>query len=80
MSAERKFTLEELKNYDGKDGRPAYIAYKDKVYDVTDDFLWAEGDHQGEHVAGRDLTEEMALAPHADDVLERVKQVGVLVK
>ena len=80
MSAERKFTLEELKNYDGKDGRPAYIAYKGKVYDVTDDFLWAEGDHQGEHAAGRDLTEEMALAPHGDDVVERVKLVGVLAK
>jgi predicted heme/steroid binding protein len=80
MSAERKFTLEELKNYDGKDGRPAYIAYKGKVYDVTDDFLWTGGDHQGEHAAGRDLTEEMALAPHGDDVVERVKLVGVLVK
>jgi predicted heme/steroid binding protein len=80
MSAERKFTLEELKNYDGKDGRPAYIAYKGKVYDVTDDFLWEGGDHQGEHAAGRDLTEEMALAPHGDDVVERVKLVGVLVK
>jgi predicted heme/steroid binding protein len=80
MSAERKFTLEELKNYDGKDGRPAYIAYKGKVYDVTEDFLWTGGDHQGEHEAGRDLTEEMALAPHGDDVVERVKLVGVLVK
>jgi len=80
MSAEGKFTLEELKKYDGKDGRPAYIAYKDKVYDVTEDFLWMGGDHQGEHVAGRDLTEDMALAPHGEDVLERVKQVGVLVK
>ena len=80
MSAERKFTVEELRNYDGKDGRPAFIAYKGKVYDVTDDFLWTGGDHQGEHAAGRDLTEEMALAPHGDDVVERVKLVGVLVK
>jgi predicted heme/steroid binding protein len=80
LSGERRFTLEELKQYDGKDGRPAYIAYKDKVYDVTDDYLWAEGNHQGEHAAGRDLTEEMALAPHGDDVVERVKLVGVLVK
>ena len=80
MSAERKFTLEELKNYDGKDGRPAYIAYKGKVYDVTDNFLWMDGDHQGEHAAGRDLTEEMAMAPHGEDVVERVKLVGVLVK
>jgi predicted heme/steroid binding protein len=80
LSGERRFTLDELKQYDGKDGRPAYIAYKDKVYDVTDDYLWSGGDHQGEHAAGRDLTEEMALAPHGDDVVERVKLVGVLVK
>ncbi len=80
LSSEKRFTLEELKEYDGKDGRPAYIAYKGKVYDVSDDFLWVEGDHQGEHVAGKDLTEEMAQAPHAEDVLERVPLIGVLVK
>jgi len=77
--AERKFTLEELKQYDGKDGRPAYIAYKGKVYDVTDDYLWIDGDHQGEHVAGKDLTEEMASAPHGEETLERVKLIGILV-
>jgi len=77
--AERKFTLEELKRYDGREGRPAYIAYKGKVYDVTDSYLWIDGDHQGQHVAGRDLTEEIALAPHGEETLERVKLVGVLV-
>jgi predicted heme/steroid binding protein len=77
--AERKFTLEELKQYDGGDGRPAYIAYKGKVYDVTDSFLWIDGDHQGQHAAGKDLTEDMALAPHGEETLERVKLVGVLV-
>jgi predicted heme/steroid binding protein len=76
---ERKFTLEELKQYDGTDGRPAYIAYKGKVYDVTDSFLWIDGDHQGQHAAGKDLTEDMALAPHGEETLERVKLVGVLV-
>ncbi len=75
----QKFTLEQLKQYDGKEGRRAYIAYKGKVYDVTDDFLWVDGDHQGEHVAGKDLTAEMANAPHGEETLERVKLVGVLV-
>ncbi len=79
LSSQKQFTLDELKKYDGKDGRPAYIAYKGKVYDVSDDFLWVEGDHQGEHVAGKDLTEGMARAPHAEDVLNRVPLIGVLV-
>jgi predicted heme/steroid binding protein len=75
----KKFTLEELKQYDGREGRPAYIAFKGKVYDVTDSYLWIEGDHQGQHVAGKDLSEEISLAPHGEETLERVKQIGVLV-
>lgn len=74
----KKFTLEELKQYDGRDGKPAYIAYNGKVYDVTESFLWVSGDHQGQHEAGKDLTEEMAFAPHQEETLERVKLVGVL--
>jgi len=77
--AEKKFTLEELKQYDGKNGKPAYIAYKGKVYDVTDNYLWLDGNHQGEHEAGKDLTEEMAQAPHGEETLERVKLIGTLV-
>lgn len=76
---ERKFTLEELKQYDGREGRLAYVAFKGKVYEVTDSFLWIDGDHQGQHAAGKDLTEEMPLAPHGEETLERVKLVGVLV-
>jgi len=76
----RKFTPEELKQYDGREGRPAYIVYKGKVYDVSNSFLWIDGDHQGQHAAGKDLTEEMGLAPHGEETLERVKLVGVLVQ
>lgn len=81
-SSEKQFTLEQLKQNDGKNGKPSYIAFKGKVYDVSDDFLWVEGDHQGEHSAGRDLTEAMQHAPHVEDVLERspVKIIGILVK
>lgn len=75
----RKFSLEELKQLDGREGHPAYIAYKGKVYDVSESFLWAEGDHQGQHVAGKDLTGDMKLAPHGEEMLERAKLVGVLV-
>jgi predicted heme/steroid binding protein len=79
LASQKQFTLEELKKFDGKEGRPAYIAYKGKVYDVSDNFLWVEGDHQGEHVAGEDLTESMSRAPHAEDVLERVPLIGILI-
>jgi len=75
----RKFTPEELKQYDGRDGRSAYIVYKGKVYDVSDSFLWIDGDHQGQHAAGKDLTEEIGLAQHGEETLESVNLVGVLV-
>jgi predicted heme/steroid binding protein len=75
----RKFTLEDLKQYDGKNGKPAYIVYKGKVYDVTQSGLWRGGEHMGLHEAGKDLTEEIELAPHREEVLERAKLVGTLV-
>ena len=77
-TAEKKFTIEELKEYNGKEGEPAYIACNGKVYDVTESFLWIDGYHQGQHEAGEDLTEEIAIAPHGEEALERVKMIGVL--
>jgi predicted heme/steroid binding protein len=38
-----------------------------------------DGDHLGTHQAGRDLTEELELAPHSEEMLERTKLAGVLV-
>lgn len=78
--AERKFTLEELKQFDGRGGKPAYIAYKGKVYDVTESPLWMDGDHQGLHEAGKDLTQEMSEAPHGEETLANMKVIGVLVQ
>jgi predicted heme/steroid binding protein len=79
VETNRKFTLDELGKFDGKEGRPAYVAHKGKVYDVTDSSQWLEGDHLG-HAAGEDLTEQMEIAPHGEDVMERMKLVGVLSK
>lgn len=47
------------------------------VYDVTDSSQWTDGEHLG-HQAGEDLTEPMEIAHHAEDIIERVKVVGVL--
>ena len=73
----KKFSLNELSQFDGKNGKPAYIGYSGKVYDVTDSIEWAEGDHLG-HTAGQDLSEAMEIAPHGSEILERMKVVGVL--
>jgi predicted heme/steroid binding protein len=75
----RKVTSQELEEYNGKGDKPVYIAYKGKVYDVSSSDLWREGEHMGLHQAGKDLTEELELAPHMEEVLERVKLVGELV-
>ena len=75
---EKEFTREQLSRFDGKNGRPAYIAYKGKVYDVTGSFLWQGGRHQVLHTAGVDLTAGLDKAPHGADLLERFPVIGVL--
>ena len=70
--------MNELSENDGKNGKPAYFAFQGKVYEVTTSAMWLEGDHMGAHVAGKDLTDEMELAPHREEMLRKVKQVGVL--
>lgn len=74
----RKFTANELTENNGKNGKPAYIAFEGKVYDVSESPLWSDGDHMGLHEAGKDLTAEIELAPHRNETLQKVKQVGVL--
>jgi predicted heme/steroid binding protein len=74
----RVFTAEELARYDGKDGTPAYIAYKGIVYDVSASFLWRRGRHWVVIQAGADLTDHLAAAPHGTDVLDRIPAIGVL--
>jgi predicted heme/steroid binding protein len=71
-------TPDELKRYDGKAGRKAYVAVSGKVYNVTDSPLWNDGDHQGEHQAGCDLTEALKTAPHVRAVVERFTVVDEL--
>ncbi len=74
----KEFTLEELKQFDGREGRPAYVAYEGKVYDVSESAMWPDGDHEGMHTAGMDLTEEQNDAPHDVHVVD-FPLVGTLV-
>lgn len=71
-------TSEELAEYNGQDGSPAYIAVDGVIYDVTDSDLWEEGEHNG-FEAGQDLTDGLFdESPHGDSVLDRVPVVGSL--
>jgi len=76
----QEFDIAELEKCDGKEGRPIYIAYKGKVYDVSDSKLWRNGLHMKRHQAGGDLTVDIQGAPHEPDVLERYPLVGTLKK
>jgi predicted heme/steroid binding protein len=72
------FTPDRLAEFDGKEGRRAYIAHAGKVYDVTDSVMWEDGDHEGEHSAGTDLTAAMDDAPHFPEELDPFPVVGTL--
>ena len=73
----KEFTAKELALHNGKDGKPAYVAYDGKVYDVSASFLWKDGNHQAFHKAGMDLTLALEEAPHSAEVLKRFPVVGI---
>lgn len=67
-----------LAEADGREGRPAWVAWQGRVVDVTASRRWPEGLHMRRHRAGADLTADLAAAPHGPEVLERFPQVGVV--
>ena len=74
----KEFEADELKQFNGEDGKPIYVAYKGKVYDLTESKMWRKGMHMKRHQAGHDLTTDIQAAPHAPDLLERYPQIGIL--
>ena len=74
----KKFASDDLKQYDGLDGRPLYIVFKGKVYDLTGSKLWPQGKHMGMHTRTEDLAEAIKKAPHGEDNVFRYPLVGEL--
>jgi predicted heme/steroid binding protein/uncharacterized membrane protein len=74
-----RLSLEDLHHFDGTDNRPAYFAYKGKIYDVSSNKFWEGGTHFKKHFAGNDLTESIKTAPHGEEKILQMPQVGELV-
>ena len=64
-----------LTAFDGKNASPVYIAFRGKVYDVSNLRLWKSGSHM-KHQSGMDLTDAIARAPHSEEKLESLPVVG----
>jgi len=73
------FTLTELQQYDGTNGRPAYVAVDGVVYDVSTQAKWAGGRHFGVK-AGTDGSEYYHRCHGLTNVVSKLKKVGVLQK
>lgn len=74
-----QFTLSELAQYNGSNGKPAYVAINDIVYDVSKEIIWSGGKHFN-LMAGKDLTKEFYSCHGMSEILTKLNKVGLLVK
>lgn len=74
---QREFTIEELAQYDGSGGKPAYVAVNGTVYDLSMNPAWGGGSHFG-LIAGKDLSEEFKSCHGMSSILQTLPKVGVL--
>ncbi len=82
VGEEKTFTVAELAEFDGQDGRAAYVAVDGVVYDVSDSARWPEGRHFSCNLgamARNDLSAEIEQAPaNMRALLEKMPIVGKL--
>ncbi len=72
-------TLDQLKQYDGQNGQPAYVAVDGVIYDVSSLPQWQGGSHNG-HQAGTDISDAFKTlsASQAQRMLQGVPIAGKL--
>jgi predicted heme/steroid binding protein len=74
---QKEFDLEELEEYDGKNGRPAYVSIEGIVYDISNESIFGERKNK-ESLAGKDLTELFSLSLKINTIINRAPVVGVI--
>jgi predicted heme/steroid binding protein len=79
--ADRSYTLQELAQYDGKDGNKCLVAVDGDVYLIEGFSLWQNGEHipsGGRARCGLDLSEVINESPHGRSKLQLLPKVGTL--
>lgn len=71
-------SIEELAQFNGKDGNLAFVAVDGQAYDVSNEPNWRNGDHNGQQ-AGQDVSAYITGAPHGKGILERFTVVGKII-
>ncbi len=74
----KPITFEGLQHFDGTGGKPIYIAYKEKIYDLSTSPLFQGEKKMQCHIAGKDLTKDIDIAPHGEDLVFKFPVVGRL--
>ncbi|PRR82648.1 cytochrome b5 domain-containing protein [Clostridium vincentii] len=74
---QKEFTLEELSQYDGSNGKPAYVAIEGIVYDLSKESTWAGGTHFN-LTAGKDLTVQFKSCHGMSQITNNLLKVGYL--
>ncbi|MBS3906698.1 MAG: hypothetical protein KGZ49_06640, partial [Syntrophaceae bacterium] len=74
----KTFTPEELRHFDGADAKPIFVGYKGKVYDISTSPLFQGEKRMRCHIAGKDLTKDIEIAPHGEDLIFKFPLVGRL--
>ena len=59
-------------------GRPIFFSYKGKVYDISASPLFQGEKRMRCHIAGKDLTKDIEVAPHGEDLVFNFPVVGRL--
>jgi len=74
----KEYTRAELALRNGQDKPQIWIAFRGLIYEVTSSRLWRNGKHY-EHWADQDLTDELAEAPHNENVFDKFDPIGRLI-
>ena len=78
MNQLKEYTRAELALRNGQDKPQIWIAFRGLIYEVTSSRLWRNGKHY-EHWAGQDLADELAEAPHNENVFDKFEPIGRLI-